>query len=382
MMNLRLFNLMPHAVRAGVAFLIAFMLTAGLTALTIRVCRKRAWVSKPRPDRWHAGTPAFFGGVPIYIGFLSGLAVFVPASDDRLWMLAGLSSLIFLVGFLDDIFHLAPGKKLLGQVAVAVLALNCGFVAMASNSPSINFAISLLWIVGITNGFNLLDNMDGLCAGTAILAAVCLAIFCLADGTPGGAMLLSMAAGSMAGFLLFNFHPARIFMGDAGSLFLGFLLANSCLMETTRASAPPSSLLAPAILLALPILDTSLVSVSRRLRGQPISQGGTDHTSHRLVRLGMQERSVVLLLYGITALAGSLAVVTRFLAYSTALVVTIIWFVVLLLPGILLFTPGSEVRVKLTAPLLRLLPLVNWARGAASRSESSGLALSQGIRTK
>ncbi|HYL12200.1 MAG TPA: MraY family glycosyltransferase [Terriglobales bacterium] len=196
------------------------------------------------------------------------------------------------------------------------------------------------------HAFNLLDNMDGLCAGTAVIAGLYLAILYLADGARGCVILICAAAESIAGFLLFNFHPARIFIGDSGSRFIGFLLATSSLVQTTRASGMPASVFTPVILLAVPILDTLLVAVSRRLRAQPISRGGTDHTSHRLVRLGMTEGFAVLLLYTITVFSGTLALAARHLASSRALVVMTLWLALLLLLGAQLFKMRSGVRVE------------------------------------
>jgi UDP-GlcNAc:undecaprenyl-phosphate GlcNAc-1-phosphate transferase len=311
-------------------------------------------VSKPRSDRWHVGTPAFFGGVPIYAAVLMGSAVCVPAFNRFAWTLVVLSSLIFLLGLLDDLLRLAPAPKLLAQIVLAIAAVNCGLVQKALDLPLLSLGFSLLWIVGITNAFNLLDNIDGLCAGTAVIASFFLIILCLAGGAHDCAIVMSVAAGSMAGFLLFNFHPARIFMGDSGSLFIGFLIAMGSLLQTPRLSR--ALVITPIILLAVPILDTLLVSVSRRLRGQPITQGGTDHTSHRLVRLGMTESSAVLLLYAITALSGGLALVTWRLTYSRALAASCVWFFLLLLFGIQLFKSRSGARIKPTAQNVRLTP--------------------------
>jgi UDP-GlcNAc:undecaprenyl-phosphate/decaprenyl-phosphate GlcNAc-1-phosphate transferase len=270
---------------AALAFACAFLITAPLVVLTIRMCRQRGWVSKPRTDRWHRGTPAFFGGVPVYFGFLALTAIFVPWSNHLLWRLIATSSLMFILGLVDDIHRLAPSHKLVAQIAIAALLVLGGAVYPLRTSVTINVVVSIVWLVGITNAFNLLDNMDGLSAGVALISACYLVAFYIMGGYRDQALIVAVTAGAIAGFLLFNFNPARIFMGDAGSLFLGFLLGATSLLEVTHVSGVPAFVFAPITVLAIPIFDTLFVSVTRRLRGQAISQGGTDHSSHRLVRM-------------------------------------------------------------------------------------------------
>lgn len=345
---------MSTLVISGVAFLAAFAVTAGLTAACIRICRSRGWVSRPRPDRWHKGAPAFFGGVPIFLGVMALSAAFLPISAHLVWKIVGISSLMFLLGLADDVFHLRPGPKLLAQVAAGVLALHCGIVYPVEASVVVSLAVSLLWIVGITNAFNLLDNMDGLSPGVALIASLSLFILSVSSGHPMQALLAAVTAGSIAGFLLFNFHPARIFMGDSGSLFLGFLLGATSLLQGTHRIGVSTLIFTPVMVLAIPILDTFFVSVSRRLRGQPISQGGTDHSSHRLVRLGMEERTAVLLLYLLTGLSGGLAVLAQRMSHLHALEITSLWFFFLFVFGLHLFHGEPEPHMAAGGGLNRL----------------------------
>ena len=142
------------------------------------------------------------------------------------------------------------------------------------HNSSLNMAVSLLWIVGITNAFNLLDNMDGLAAGVALISALYLAYFYASSGSRENAILVILIAGAVAGFLIFNLNPARIFMGDCGSLFIGFLLGTSSQLEVTHVVGVPAFALAPVVVLAIPIFDTFFVSVTRRLRGQAVSRAG------------------------------------------------------------------------------------------------------------
>ncbi|HZQ68836.1 MAG TPA: hypothetical protein VFA68_09995 [Terriglobales bacterium] len=338
----------------GAAFLAACLITAGLVSLTIRICRKRGWLAKPRADRWHRGTPCLFGGVPIWVGFVAVSLVFLPFSNHLAWKLIAISSLVFGLGLVDDIYHLRPRTKLLIQILAATLVLSCGVVYPLRHDLWINVIVSMFWLVGITNAFNLLDNMDGLSAGVALISAFYLGIFYLSGGFLGYAVLVSIIAGAAAGFLFFNFNPARIFMGDAGSLFIGFLLGSSSLLGITHVSGVPALVFAPAVVLAIPIFDTFFVSVTRRLHGQRVSVGGTDHSSHRLVRLGLNERTAVLLLYALSAGSGAIAILMRHLLYTRAIGLIAFWFLFLFLFGIHLFQTDSG-HVAPTTSLPRLL---------------------------
>jgi UDP-GlcNAc:undecaprenyl-phosphate/decaprenyl-phosphate GlcNAc-1-phosphate transferase len=320
-----------------VVFLGSFALSAALVALTVWICRKRGWVARPRSDRWHTGTPSLFGGVPIWLTCLGLCFAVVPFSDRIVWKLLGASSLVFLLGLADDILHVRPRTKLAGQLLAALLVVGSGIVYPLHQNTIINSVISVVWIVGITNAFNLLDNMDGLTAGVALISAVYLAIFFGGNGSWDYGLLAVVTAGAAAGFLLFNFNPARIFMGDCGSLFLGFLVGSASLLEVTHVSGVPPLVLAPVVVLAIPVFDTLFVSVTRRLRGQAVSQGGTDHSSHRLVQLGLNERSAVALLCILSVASGAVALVARHILYSRAVGLIGFWFLFLLLFGIHLF---------------------------------------------
>jgi UDP-GlcNAc:undecaprenyl-phosphate GlcNAc-1-phosphate transferase len=322
---------------AAVAFVSALAVTAPLVLLTIRVCRNRGWVTKPRADRWHKGTPAFFGGVPLFAGFMALSILFVPWSNHLLWRLIGLTSVMFALGLVDDLHRLAPGGKLVVQIAAAALLVFSGVVYPLRGSMAVNAIVSIVWLVGITNAFNLLDNMDGLSAGIALISTGYLTVFYVSGGYHDQAVIVALAAGAIAGFLLFNFNPARIFMGDSGSLFIGFLLGATSLLDVTHVSGVPTFVLAPVTILAIPIFDTLFVSVTRRLRGQAISQGGTDHSSHRLVRMGLKEKRAVLLLYVLSAGSGGIALLTRHLSSTAAPGLIGFWFFFLLLFGIHLF---------------------------------------------
>ncbi|MBI3966759.1 MAG: glycosyl transferase, partial [Chloroflexi bacterium] len=172
--------------------------------------------------------------------------------------------------------------------------------------------LTIIWVVGLTNAFNLLDNMDGLAAGIALLTALALAAFSVSFGDPRVALLCFLLAGACAGFLVYNFNPARIFMGDSGSLTLGFFLSAVALLGTsTMAGGVVLTLAVPVLVMALPILDTTLVTIVRILHGRSPAQGGRDHLSHRLVALGLSERQAVVMLYVLSAAFGVLAFVAN-----------------------------------------------------------------------
>ena len=324
-------------------FCAAGAVSAAGVGLTVRLCRRCGWLEKPRPNRWHRGAPAKFGGVPMWLAVLLVSAGVVPPSHHFPWKLLGMASLMFLIGFLDDLIRLRPGQKLLAQLAIAALTIAAGLGLSLPGHPLLSFGVSLVWIVGITNAFNLLDNMDGLSAGIAGIAAICLAGMGYADGSSGSTSLLLAGAGAAGGLLIFNFSPARIFMGDGGSLFLGFLLGASTLPASHMSLGAAAQALAPVAVLAVPILDTLLVSVTRRCRGQAISQGGTDHCSHRLVRMGFTDRDAVLLLYALSAASGVIAVVAFHAPFTAGLALMAPWLFLLLLFGIQLFREETVV---------------------------------------
>lgn len=342
----------------AILFLGVFVLSGALVALTVGICRQRRWVAQPRSDRWHRGTPCLFGGVPIWLTCLGVASVVLPFADRTVWKLLAASSFIFLLGLADDILHLRPRTKLAGQLLAACFAVGSGIVYPLQQNAMVNFAVSALWIVGITNAFNLLDNMDGLTAGMALISAVYLAIFCGGNGSRDYNLLAVVVAGTAAGFLLFNSNPARIFMGDCGSLFFGFLLGALSLLDVTHVSGLPALVLAPVVVLAIPVFDTLFVSVTRRLRGQAVSQGGTDHSSHRLVQLGLNERSAVLLLYALSIASGAVGLVARHIFYPRAIALIGFWFLFLLLFGIHLSRPETIAPANhhhTANPLLRRL---------------------------
>jgi len=306
-------------VEFAIAFGLAFGISVTLTPLVARWARARGIVANPRQDRWHAKPTPLLGGVAIYVATTVVVVAFAQ-KDTRLLGLLGGGAVLFVTGLIDDWRHLRPHTKLVAQI-VAACALVVGGVQVGTEAlAAFAIPLTILWVVGITNAFNLLDNMDGLSAGTATIAAAFLFAFSVSAGNGSIAVLALAVAGGALGFLLFNFNPARIFMGDSGSMFLGFTLSGVALLGTREmASDIFFVLLVPVAMMGLPIFDTTLVTIVRTLEGRPLSQGGRDHLSHRLVAVGLSERQAVLVLYALAIGFGSLGLVGRSLGVWVSL---------------------------------------------------------------
>lgn len=286
---------------------------AGVSLVLVPVCRAlaRLWrvTARPKEDRWHQAPTPLLGGVAI------ALTVLLIEGATGVWqalpvVLAG-GLLICLVGLVDDVIDLKPYSKLVAEIAIAALFVSQGYRLSWVTSLTLDTLLTMVWIVGLTNALNLLDNMDGLCAGTALIAGTALlGTRYLAGGASPELVHLALLLGATAGFLAYNFHPASIFMGDSGSLFIGLNLA--VLTLSSQQHGPASSgvlsiVAGPLLVLLIPILDTALVTGSRFFSGRSAAQGGRDHSSHRLVALGLSERRAVAVLWTLAALGGLLA---------------------------------------------------------------------------
>ncbi len=297
-------------------FLAGFLIALVLVPLARLLAHRTDIVARPRNDRWHRGTIPLLGGVAMAGGMFFG-AILLSVADDIVVPLSAAMAM-FIVGLVDDALALKPATKLIAQIAMAATMLYFGYRLNWLDSRLLDSVLTMVWIVGLTNAFNLLDNMDGLCAGIALIVALM-----LIAGLAGGAaaeragpevMFLSLLAGSVGGFLVYNFPPASIFMGDSGALLLGFSLATLTLgHEGVRASRSDvvSIIAGPAFVLLIPIFDTTLVTVSRVLSGRSPAMGGRDHSSHRLVAIGLSERSAVLVLYSLAAIGGIIGIALR-----------------------------------------------------------------------
>ncbi len=311
---------MTHALEitavVGASLAAGLLLTPALRGLALRL----GVVARPTSDRWHQHSTALLGGVAVVVATAVGVAVtrLLPEPGwgvraERAFVQPALgvgisAGFMFMVGLVDDVFNIRPQVKFVLQTLAGVALVSLGAIFPLTASYGVNVVVTLFWFVAVTNAFNLLDNMDGVVAGVAAVASLFLGVaFAQQDAWLHAALAWSIT-GATLGFLRYNFHPAVIFMGDAGSLFIGSALAGLVVTSPATVSGSlVSVLLVPLTIVAVPVLDTALVTVTRTLSGRGISQGGRDHSTHRLVALGLTERQVSVLLYAIAGLGGVVA---------------------------------------------------------------------------
>jgi UDP-GlcNAc:undecaprenyl-phosphate GlcNAc-1-phosphate transferase len=323
------------------AILVTFVASLALTAVVRAAARRFGIVARPRQDRWHSQPTVLLGGLGIFAAFAAGVGLFVPVDARLVPLLLG-AMVISLVGLIDDLHGLKPFVRLVVQVAVAASVVYFGLELKWTTVPVVDNIITIFWMVGITNAINLLDNMDGLAGGITVICCAFLSITFALNGQADFALLPGVLAAAVAGFLVFNFHPASIFMGDCGSTFLGFTLGGMALLSTAgRSRSLAAVLVGPVLIFLIPIFDTTLVTVTRKLSGRPASQGGRDHMSHRLVAMGMSEVRAVLTLYALAAGSGLLALLTRLVNTESLFVLVPTATVLFVLLGIYL----GKVRV-------------------------------------
>jgi UDP-GlcNAc:undecaprenyl-phosphate/decaprenyl-phosphate GlcNAc-1-phosphate transferase len=291
-------------------FLTALTFSVLATPLARRLALRTGVVDVPNARKVHAAPVPLLGGAAMYAGFMVALVLLGDRSYVR--ELVGIvlgATLVSLFGLADDRWGMHAYLKLGGQLLAGVVLILGGTQVRLFEPAWLNWAITLLWVVGITNALNLLDNMDGLSAGVTTVAA---AFFLLLAAMSGQYLVGAMAAalvGACVGFLRYNLNPATIFMGDTGALFLGFLLAALAIKLRFPSNVPWVTWLVPVTVLALPIFDTSLVFFSRLRRGKnPLTTPGKDHVSHRLAALGLTRREAVLSCYLIGCACGMVAV--------------------------------------------------------------------------
>jgi UDP-GlcNAc:undecaprenyl-phosphate GlcNAc-1-phosphate transferase len=317
--------------------LLSFGLSIGLTGLTCTLSSCRRWKTEPTPNRLSAAPTPIWGGVAIFFTFLLS-ALFPHLLAERgVILLTATATGAFMLGLIDDLWELQPRWKLCGQTVLSAIFLTFGPSISITGIKLADVALALLWIVGITNAFNLLDNINGLSAGTAVLVAGFQSVpyFLVGDASRG--ILCLAFVGAIMGFLVFNFPSGRIFMGDSGSQFIGFWLAGMTL-SGINASAKNhiGSVLFPVILMVVPICDTTLVTLTRGIRRRPVSVGGTDHLSHRLVAYGFSERGAVVTLWVLSLLSGILGTLVVSYGFISLLSMVILLLVAVALIGIYL----------------------------------------------
>jgi UDP-GlcNAc:undecaprenyl-phosphate/decaprenyl-phosphate GlcNAc-1-phosphate transferase len=332
-----------------IAFAVALLASLGLTIPVRQFALRYGMVDRPGPRKVHVKPIPLLGGIAIYLGFVLAIVLTLRGAPQQqiAGILAG-ATLLATVGLLDDGGMLHHQVKLfIGMPAGACFLLASGihaqlFSTFVPGTPGVilDGCFTVFWVVGITASFSILDHMDGLCAGIAAVAA---AFFMISAAISKQTLVQTLGAatlGAALGFLRWNFNPAKIFMGDGGAMFLGFLMATLGLKVRPDAVGFPVSWLVPILILGVPIFDTTMVSISRARRGLlPFTSPGKDHTAHRLSNLGLGHRGAVVTLYGLAVVFGCAGLLVPYvspaIAYTMAAILAVIGLIaVVLLEGV------------------------------------------------
>ncbi len=307
---------------AVLGFVAAAAAAAALTPLTARFARAVGAVDEPRERGLSSRPTPLLGGLAILAGVVFGCALFLPWDKQLKAILAG-AALITLVGALDDRFDLPPGVKLVGQIAAAAIPVSAGVRVDNVTIPfvgAIDFGdaggpLTVLGLVAVMNVVNFSDGIDGLAAGVCAIAGVTFAIIAFDLGRDSAGVLAAIVGGAALGFLFWNFHPASVFMGDAGALLLGLLLGCVAVQGSVKTNAI-LALIFPLLVLTVPFLDTTFVVLKRMKYRRPVYSADRWHLHHRLSNIGFSQRRTVLYLYAWSVIQAGLAIALRFVPYS------------------------------------------------------------------
>jgi len=314
-------------------FLTAFILALIFTPLAIKIAPKIGAVDIPKDNRrMHTKAMPRFGGMAIYIGTIGSMLIFLPIDTKLMGVIAG-GTLIFIVGIIDDLRGMPAKLKLICQILCAFILFQFSVSISFISNPFgngyyyfpwiVSLLVTIIWIVGITNTINLIDGLDGLAAGVALIASISIGYTAFIHGRFDVSMAMLAIAGGAMGFLPYNFSPAKIFMGDGGSLFLGFMLAALSVISPMK-SATMVATVVPMLVLALPIFDTAFAILRRLINKRPIMEADKGHLHHRIMAVGLGQRRTVLTLYGISGVMGVAAIlISRDLVIEPALLVII-----------------------------------------------------------
>ncbi len=317
---------MPNYVLAFfIALAAAYILTPGVISLATRLGAMDA----PDPRKVHKKPVPRLGGLAIYLAFTVAALSTVEMNMEMTGLLLG-GTVIAIVGIIDDFKNLPAKVKLLGQIFAALILVAFDIRIDFISDPFGDFLYleylavpaTIFWVVGLTNTVNLIDGLDGLAAGVSMIASVTIALVALQQGFLLVAVLTAALAGSAMGFLHYNFNPARIFMGDTGSMFLGYMLAGISIIGAVK-SAATIALIVPILALGLPILDTAFAIIRRYRGGVPIFKPDRGHLHHRLLDLGFTQKQAVLLMYVISAVLGLSAIALTEVSSSIAALIIV-----------------------------------------------------------
>ena len=323
-----------------IVLLSAFVIAYISMPLVIKLAHRIGAVDQPDHRKVHSRTMPRLGGMAVFIAFITCTVFITKMSGPMLGLVLG-ACIIFLVGVLDDMFQLSAWIKLIGQIAAAAVAMYFGIMVHFVTNPFdgllslgwLSLPLTLLWIVGITNAINLIDGLDGLAGGVSAIAASTLAIVCLFRGQTEVSLVAFILVAAVLGFLPYNFHPAKTFMGDGGSNLLGFVLGCLAIMGTTK-SAALISLFIPIVILGIPIFDTFFAIIRRINNKSHIFGPDKDHLHHRLMAMGMSHRRSVFTIYAMSGFFAVMAITLSFVSGPKAtLVLGILLLLVLLGAG-------------------------------------------------
>lgn len=316
------------------ALVLGYLLTPRVRALAIKV----GALDHPDPRKVHNGAMPRMGGLAVYLAFVAAVLLFRELTPQVIGLLTG-ATLIVLLGVADDIRGLSPRVKLAGQILAALVivpfGIDIGYITNPLNGDILilgvfNVPLTVFWVVAVTNAVNLIDGLDGLAGGVASIAALTMAAVAWTQwnqfgisGMPEMIILSLTLVAAVMGFLRYNFHPARIFLGDTGSMFLGFTLSVMAIMSLTK-SATAVSVIIPLVILGVPLLDTFFAILRRCHQHRPIFQPDKNHLHHQLMAMGLNHRQTVLAIYTLSAFLGLNAVVLNLVTSDQALVLLVI----------------------------------------------------------
>ncbi len=278
---------------------VGFATALGMTPLSRAIALRLGVVDHPNQRKIHLDNKPMMGGLAIYAGFVLTLVLFSPPQYlvELGALLSGVTFLA-LVGLVDDRYTLGIKSKMIAEIIATLVLIAAGIRIQMFNTPLIDIPLTLLWVVALTNAVNFLDNMDGLAAGLSAIAAGFFTLIAFSQGLTLVSSLAAALLGSAVGFLIYNFNPASSFMGDMGALVLGFVLATLGIKLKFGVQPPNITWMVPLLVLALPLFDICLVVFTRISEGRSPGQAGKDHTSHRLLSLGLSQRWTLFVLYG------------------------------------------------------------------------------------
>lgn len=332
------------------ALIISFILTPPARKLAFKV---GALDVPKEPRKIHKKPMPYFGGLAIYVSIISCMFVYMPHDKTNVSIMVG-ATLIVLTGIVDDMFGMNAKIKLVMQIIAAFIAIYGGVKIHFVTNPlsetgmsllsNLTIPITLFWIVGITNTINLIDGLDGLASGVASIAATTLLFTAALKGHDFIVMQCAIIAGASLGFLPFNFNPAKIFMGDTGALLLGYMLAVTSVLGMVK-SVAAVALVIPVFALGLPIFDTTFAIIRRYINKKPIMEADKDHLHHKLMKIGLNQRQTVLIMYFISMVLGLVAIIVSdaepFVGFTVVIVVV---FSIFYLAGKIGLFTGKEER--------------------------------------